>query len=290
MKKIAAIFLMSFTAFGNVEPFLMTTEVPTLINGQVADPKLYPATIWIGNCTASVVGPRTVYTAAHCVGANIAFSVGTQRYSAQCVSAPEYRNNPTADYALCHTDRVVENIPYENVNIDPTHVLKGDFVLQSGFGCTRWGTRLDGQLRVGKAQVLTMPSGTNNDYVTGNGSVLCSGDSGGPAWSLDKNGERDRLISVNSRSDTRTQSYLSAIATATGIRFTNAYATRFSAKICGVHEETANCRKGSPKEPQTFVLENSEAKLTVTWQPTARFSVDDAKDMLSLAINSLVKK
>jgi hypothetical protein len=266
---------------------MLQTDVPVLINGTIADRKDFPATIWIGNCTASLVGSRTVYTAAHCVGSSIAFSVGPTRYTALCMKAPEYPRNTTADYALCFVNEKVEGIPFENVNIDPTHVTLGDWVLQSGFGCTRWGTRLDGQLRVGRAKVLQMPSGTSNDYVTGEGAVLCSGDSGGPAWSLTDAGQRDRLISVNSRSNTTSRSFLSAIATATGIRFTRSYIERFKTPICGVTPDATGCRNAAPVEPASFKVQNKDVILEVTWQPTAKYSVQDAKKGLQAAIDSL---
>lgn len=289
MRTLLLLVLCLTAAAQDENALMLHTDVPVLINGQVADRKDYPATIWIGNCTASLVGPRSVYTAAHCVGSRIAFSVGTERFTAQCMSAPEYRSNTTADYALCYTDREVTGVPFENVNTDPAHIKEGDWVWQSGFGCTRWGQRLDGQLRVGRAQVLTMPRGTSNDYVTGNGAVLCSGDSGGPAWSLDVNGERDRLISVNSRSNTTSRSYLSAIATPTGIRFTESYIARFRTPICGISPDAPSCRKAKPKQPEQFTLASSQVRLVVEWRPTAKYSVDEAKKALQMALDALDK-
>lgn len=263
-------------------------DIPTLINGTVADRKLYPATIWIGNCTASVVGPRTVYTAAHCVeSGSTSFSLGGDKFSLKCVSSPEYRRNSTSDYALCYSERDIEGIKYEVVNIDPGHVVKGDTILQSGFGCTKWGGRLDGQLRVGRSQVLSTPSGSSCDYTTGNGAVLCSGDSGGPAWSLNKDGSRNRLISVNSRSNTTSRSYLSAIATEEGIRFTKAYTVTKNTKVCGVSELTPNCRNSGPVDPVTITVESKQVVLKAVIQPGAAYSVEDAQFALQAALNGL---
>ena len=285
MKFLMGLFLLLGCVVQAQDP--ITADAPTLINGKVVDRKDYPATIWIGNCTASIVGPRTVYTAAHCVGGSIAFSLGPTRYTASCMKAPEYGSNPTADYAMCYINAEIKDLPYENVNIEPGHVTQGSWVLQSGYGCTTWGGRIDGQLRVGKSKVLTMPQGSSNDYVTGEGSVLCSGDSGGPAWSLTESGDRDRLISVNSRSNTTSRSYLSAIATPTGIKFVNSYVAKYSTPVCGVTKDAVGCRNTNPTTPQTFKLASKQVSLSATWQPTAKYSVDEAKKVLNQALVSL---
>jgi hypothetical protein len=265
-------------------------ESPALIGGTIADRKLYPATVWIGNCTASIIGPRTIWTAAHCVRTSASTTIGTARYTSRCIRDENYlRGNSTADYALCFTDREVAGIPYENVNIDPKHVSKGDYILQSGFGCTRWGGAIDGQLRVGRSQILTMPSGTNNDYVTGNGAVLCSGDSGGPAWSLNPDGSRNLLISTNSWSNTTSRSYLSAIATSQGLAFLKRYQDQFKTGICGV-DQKVGCRGVKPAEPVEFMIENAIAKLVAIVQPTAPYSVEDATFSMQAVMDSIEER
>jgi hypothetical protein len=247
-----------------------TCEVPALINGSVVDRKDYPEIIWIGNCTATLVGPRVVATAAHCTGSSIAFSVGAERYTAKCKKSSHYSGNPTADYSFCFVDREVPGIEYASINIDPTYVVTGDWILQTGFGCTKWGAALDGKLRVGRSKVISVPSGTNNDITTGGegSAVLCSGDSGGPAYGLHADGTRDLLISVNSRSNTTTRSYLSALATAQGLKFIEDFVGAFpEAKICGVDDQVASCFGLELMVPVTFSLSSSDTKLTVTVDP-----------------------
>lgn len=242
--------------------------LPALINGAVVDRSEYQEIIWIGNCTATMVGPRVVATAAHCTGSSVSFSVGSDRYTAKCTKSTHYRGNSTADYSFCYTDREVTGIKYASINIDPTYISAGDWILQTGFGCTKWGTSLDGKLRVGKAKVISVPSGTNNDTTTGGegSTVLCSGDSGGPAYGLDGD-TRDLLISVNSRSNTATRSYLSTLATSQGLQYIQEFAAQFSAEICGMHNSVTNCRGATPQEPISFKVESDESEGVVTVNP-----------------------
>lgn len=266
MKLLLLLTLLGFQALA--DDYQVKTDVPVLINGSVVERKDYPAIIWIGNCTATLVGPRTVATAAHCTGSSVSFNVGSDKYTATCRKSTHYRNNSTADYSFCYTNEVVENVPFDPINIDPTYVASGDWVLQTGFGCTKWGGRLDMKLRVGRSKVISVPSGTNNDITTGGegSAVLCSGDSGGPAYGFNEDGTRGLLISVNSRSNTTTRSYLSALATAQGLQFINSFADEFDAKICGMHQDTASCRN-MLMLPVEFVLKNSATELKVVVEP-----------------------
>lgn len=236
--------------------------VLTLINGQVADPKKFSGVVWIGNCTATVIGPQTLITAAHCTRSKVSFSVSGHKYSGQCMAAPEYSGNSTADYSICHITEKVEGIEYEVINVDPDFIATNDKILQSGFGCTKWGKQLDGKFRIGEASVLRTPVGNDFDYRTGRGedgeAVLCSGDSGGPAWGLDSNKERTKLISVNSRSNTTTRSYLSALATSSFTKLLANYQKKYQASVCGIDGFDVGCRGVVPK-PKPFALQAEKA-------------------------------
>lgn len=288
MRTLFAFLLACATAFA-YQPNLskgFQADVPTLMDGVIADPSEFPAVVWIGNCTAAVVGPNVVATAAHCTGSrNISFSLGNTRYRAQCVGS-NYRSNSTNDYALCFTRDTITAPYYENMASDPDVVSRRDWVLLSGFGCTRWGGRLDMRLRVGKAQVLGTPSGRDNDYTTGNGATLCSGDSGGPAWSLDKNDQRLLVISTNSRSNTRDRSYLSSWVSQDG----KAHIARFrqsfpQARICGLDQNVPNCRNAAPEEPVEFQVESDEVLLDVVLQPGSGFEQEVVRERLQMILN-----
>jgi hypothetical protein len=231
---------------------------PVLINGRVADPKDFPASVYSsqGNsrCTATVVGERVLFIAAHCVsnGGTAAFRIGSERYTSTCTHSSDYRGNSTADYSLCVVDKAVEGIPYENVNQDESLVGVGDEVLLTGFGCVQpgGGGGNDGKYRVGEAKVLRTPSGNNNDIVTGQGAALCYGDSGGPAFKyLDAAKTKRVQISINSRGDIARTSYLSATHTNQGKRFIKAWSDKSGLKICGVHAEAKGCRGGQLPPP-----------------------------------------
>lgn len=275
----------SFASPFDLSANLITTEIPALIRGSVADRKDYPGVVWIGNCTATLVGPRTLVSAAHCTRTSASFSIGASRYSSTCVPSPYYPRNSTSDYVWCYTNREVEGVEFfENVLLDEKEVVRGDKILLSGFGCQRWGGNLDGQFRVGVATVTAIPSGSNNDVVAGQGATLCSGDSGGPAWTILPNGDRDKLLSVNSRSNTTTVSYLSALFTSQGKETLNRYLSRFPTKICGVHADAPDCRNAKPLEPVVFDVQNEVAVLNVTIQPGVKYTKEEVEKVMATAL------
>lgn len=235
---------------------VMAEISPTLIGGVPADPAEFPASVWIGNCTAAIAGERVLITAAHCVnnGGSKAFSVGPNTYAAKCTHHPAYRGNSTADWAICLVDRKVEGVPYEKVATQIEYKI-GDELLLSGFGCTKWGGGIPKLVyRIGKSPVIRLPSGSNYDTVTRSSVALCSGDSGGPAWLVKEDGDRF-LVGVNSRSDTTVTSYLSSHAVQTAQSFYKDWALKNKVEICGIHDTAVGCRNTTPPIPNSFTVE-----------------------------------
>lgn len=226
-----------------------------LIGGESADPKDYPASVYaaMGNsrCTATVVGPQVLLIAAHCVGngATAAFSVAGKSYSSTCTHHSDYRVDPTADYALCKITSKVTDVPYEVINTDASLIKVGAEITLTGYGCTQpgGGGGNDGTYRTGKAKAISVHEG-NQDIVTKGGAALCFGDSGGPAFYPTGNKTRVQ-ISVNSRGDIRTTSYLSSLTGGKFKPFLADFIAKNTVKICGVDGFNEGCRGATPTPP-----------------------------------------
>lgn len=243
-------FLVSAAAFAASKK-----KLPTLIGGRPADPSDWPASVYatMGNarCTATVVGERTLFIAAHCVanGGTATFSVGANNYTSVCTQSADYAGNATADYALCLVDRKVTGISYENVSADLGILAVGDEITLTGYGCIQpgGGGGNDGTYRIGEGTIQRLPVTNSNDIVVQGGAALCFGDSGGPAFKyLDPGKTKRVLISINSRGDIRSVSYLVSVATAQAKRFISAYMAQTKVLICGVSPDAQGCRDMGP--------------------------------------------
>lgn len=264
---------------------------PTLINGRTANPLDFPASVWTRSCTATVVGPQAVFIAAHCVsGGSIKFSVGPNNYSASCRVSREYRGNNTADYAMCETTQPVTGIAYESVNLDPARLRVGSEVLLTGYGCIRsgGGGGNDGTYRIGESTVIRMPSGRNNDIVTQDRAALCFGDSGGPAFHIDRATGKRVVISTNSRGDISRTSYLSATHTTEAKRFFLAWSQATGKKICGVHSDAMGCRGGGSAPQQSeFTIDHELVSLKGTMKPGHEADLAATKRTLEDALDNV---
>jgi Trypsin len=224
---------------------------PTLIGGTVADPADWPASPWVGNCSSTLIGERTLMTAAHCVsnGGSKSFTIGSTRYTGSCTHHPSYRGNATADWALCYLSQAVAGVKFESIATSAEASCdRGDMFLWTGYGCQRWGGGIDGRFRVGQVAATNCPSGTNYDTITRGSVALCSGDSGGGGYVLLAGGVR-KVVGVNSRSNTTDTSYVSSVYTTSFRQWAETWGDGKSTKICGIHADTTNCRSDNTPPP-----------------------------------------
>jgi len=228
---------------------------PALIGGRPADPKDWQASVYASmnnsRCSATIIGPQVLIIASHCVahGGRASFSVGPNRYTSVCSRSPLYRRGTDHDLALCKIDKPVEGIKYEVINTDEDLIQEGKDILLTGYGCVRpgGGGGNDGVYRIGDAKIIRRSSGY--DFVVRGQAALCFGDSGGPAFIyLDAEKTKRVQVSVNSKGDIRTTSYLTSLTTNASKEFISEWMKTNSVKICGI-DQAENCRHADNQEP-----------------------------------------
>lgn len=244
------------TVIKGPEVVLPVTEInPVLIGGTPADIRDWPASVYAragnGSCSSTVIGSRVLLSAGHCMknGGTVAFSAGSNQYTATCTHHPEYKNNSTADWALCLIDKPVTGITFERLATD-FKIKVDDKVRLTGYGCTKpgGGGGNDGIFRIGEAIVTALPFKTNYDVTTKGGAALCFGDSGGAAY-LEYGEGRREIFGVNSRGDIKKMSYLPAVASKTMQDFAVSFTEKHNVEICGITKDAKACRDGAVPPP-----------------------------------------
>ncbi|MER9955276.1 S1 family peptidase [Mesorhizobium australicum] len=222
---------------------------PFIVGGAPADPDLWPATLIFdapNRCTATVVGPKAILTAAHCLDGSTSGEalINGQTLALKCQTNPKYPADTTADIAMCGASSTITapNLKYEVLNTDAATVKAGDGIVLLGYGCLAEGGPVSDTLYVGSATVKKIPVKFNRYEVQG-GAKLCGGDSGGAGYVMLDSTTRI-VFGVNESQVPGTKtSYLSSVSTADDASFIKLWGATTGNKICGLDGGLADCRQ-----------------------------------------------
>jgi len=153
-----------------------------------------------GICTATLIGKKTVLTAAHCVQGKsmVTFQVGGKAYQAVKITP-----HPSYSYSVLNKYDVAVLVLNQAVNGISPHALAkappkvGETLTIVGFGITNTGYKNSGTKRVAQNSISSVKSQYFRFSGAGNGKGnVCSGDSGGPSFRSE--GGKEVLAGVHS--------------------------------------------------------------------------------------------
>jgi len=212
-------------------------------------------------CSGTVVGPRTILTAATCIARDLTYShepsyvlIGDNRlYEILCTAHPAHLNNRSADFALC-----VANVPFSvtqiaRINVDSRTLALGRTVLIAGYGCAQKDgvDRNLGRLRIGEAVITKLPD-AGTSYAQLSGAAFCLGDAGGGTYVEQHLLDAQRtIVGVNSRSDLKQNSWAAATSTKVFIEWARDWSARTGGQVCGLSSTRACIPENVTTETRT---------------------------------------
>ncbi len=185
-------------------------------------------------CTATVVGPRVIITAGHCAdtGNNANFKINGKAYVAKMTQSSLFQGQDH-DISVGITSEDITGIQYASVGGKATTGLG---ITLMGYGCTNpgGGGGNDGVLRMGET-VITAFSKFDMVSRKAGGAALCFGDSGGPAFLLDRG--KHLLLGVNSKGNIQDTNYDTRTDVTESTTFLQTMATQNGVTICGINKD-----------------------------------------------------
>lgn len=204
-------------------------------------------------CSAVVIGPQVILTAASCATtqpsnatATIRVSGGRIPYRLTCAVHPRYPQEPSADFALCKTDQPLPSARIERINTDPSLLALGSELMLVGYGCRDPITRaFDGQLSFAPSVVVAPPRTSAIEAVVA-GAAACAGDAGGGAFFTGDRrpeGPSPPLAGIISRGQPQGgQTILATTSSEAFVRWAKAWSsTPSGAAICGLDAAPHAC-------------------------------------------------